>query len=214
MKKFVAGLIVAISILFSVGFAFADSVSLSATHWALPSNGFGGGSRANSVDTVLSYSDMANLLSSVNSGLNSGAYSEFSGKARISYTGSFYFITLVQGDNTYWLCNGSGGRYRTAEESPTSDTSTTTPSTTPPTTSASSSDAGSGANGTYIPTHVAASTDSGLLKQIAQYTHEIWFWADLINDNLRDVRRYTYLVYANVGRFVDGMNNITTGIYK
>ena len=97
---------------------------------------------------------------------------------------------------------------------PTSDTSTTTPSTTPPTTSASSSDAGTGANGSYIPTHVAASTDSGLLKQIAQYTHEIWFWADLINDNLRDVRRYTYLVYANVGRFVDGMNNITTGIYK
>ena len=52
------------------------------------------------------------------------------------------------------------------------------------------------------------------MQQIAQYTHEIWFWADLINDNLKDVRRYTHMVYANIGRFVDGMNNITTGIYK
>lgn len=214
MKKIVAVLLVAISLLFSINFAFADSVPLSSTQWVLPSNGFGGGSRANPVDTVLSYSDMASLLTSVNSGLKSGAYSGFTGKARISYTGSFYFITLVLDGDTYWLCNGSGGRYRTEPENITTDSTTTTPSTNAPTTTPSTTDAGNGANGTYIPTHSAASNDTGLLRQIAQYTHEIWFWADLINDNLRDVRRYLFMVYSNVGRFVDGMNNITKGIYR
>ena len=157
---------------------------------------------------------MASLLSSVNSGLKSGAYSGFTGKARISYTGSFYFITLVSDGDTYWLCNGSGGRYRTEPENITTDSTTTTPSTNAPTTTPSTTEAGNGANGTYIPTHSAASNDTGLLRQIAQYTHEIWFWADLINDNLRDVRRYLFMVYSNVGRFVDGMNNITKGIYR
>lgn len=214
MKKIVAVLLVAISLLFSINFAFADSVPLSSTQWVLPSNGFGGGSRANPVDTVLSYSDMASLLTSVNSGLKSGAYSGFTGKARISYTGSFYFITLVLDGDTYWLCNGSGGRYRTEPENITTDSTTTTPSTNAPTTTPSTTDAGNGANGTYIPTHSSASNDTGLLRQIAQYTHEIWFWADLINDNLRDVRRYLFMVYSNVGRFVDGMNNITKGIYR
>lgn len=214
MKKIVAVLLVAISLLFSINFAFADSVPLSSTQWVLPSNGFGGGSRANPVDTVLPYSDMASLLNSVNSGLKSGAYSGFTGKARISYTGSFYFITLVSDGDTYWLCNGSGGRYRTEPENITTDSTTTTPSTNAPTTTPSTTEAGNGANGTYIPTHSAASNDTGLLKQIAQYTHEIWFWADLINDNLRDVRRYLFMVYSNVGRFVDGMNNITKGIYR
>ena len=212
MKKIVAVLLVAISLLFSINFAFTDSVPLSSTQWVLPSNGFGGGSRANPVDTVLPYSDMASLLSSVNSGLKSGAYSGFTGKARISYTGSFYFITLVSDGDTYWLCNGSGGRYRTEPENITTDSTTTTPSTNAPTTTPSTTEAGNGANGTYIPTHSAASNDTGLLRQIAQYTHEIWFWADLINDNLRDVRRYLFMVYSNVGRFVDGMNNITKGI--
>lgn len=214
MKKIVAVLLVAISLLFSINFAFADSVPLSSSQWVLPSNGFGGGSRANPVDTVLPYSDMASLLSSVNSGLKSGAYSGFTGKARISYTGSFYFITLVLDGDTYWLCNGSGGRYRTEPENITTDSTTTTPSTNAPTTTPSTTDAGNGANGTYIPTHSSASNDTGLLRQIAQYTHEIWFWADLINDNLRDVRRYLFMVYSNVGRFVDGMNNITKGIYR
>lgn len=214
MKKIVAVLLVAISLLFSINFAFADSVPLSSTQRVLPSNGFGGGSRANPVDTVLPYSDMASLLNSVNSGLKSGAYSGFTGKARISYTGSFYFITLVSDGDTYWLCNGSGGRYRTEPENITTDSTTTTPSTNAPTTTPSTTEAGNGANGTYIPTHSAASNDTGLLKQIAQYTHEIWFWADLINDNLRDVRRYLFMVYSNVGRFVDGMNNITKGIYR
>lgn len=214
MKKIVAVLLVAISLLFSINFAFADSVPLSSTQWVLPSNGFGGGSRANPVDTVLPYSDMASLLNSVNSGLKSGAYSGFTGKARISYTGSFYFITLVSDGDTYWLCNGSGGRYRTEPENITTDSTTTTPSTNAPTTTPSTTEAGNGANGTYIPTHSAASNDTGLLRQIAQYTHEIWFWADLINDNLRDVRRYLFMVYSNVGRFVDGMNNITKGIYR
>lgn len=214
MKKIVAVLLVAISLLFSINFAFADSVPLSSTQWVLPSNGFGGGSRANPVDTVLPYSDMASLLNSVNSGLKSGAYSGFTGKARISYTGSFYFITLVSDGDTYWLCNGSCGRYRTEPENITTDSTTTTPSTNAPTTTPSTTEAGNGANGTYIPTHSAASNDTGLLRQIAQYTHEIWFWADLINDNLRDVRRYLFMVYSNVGRFVDGMNNITKGIYR
>lgn len=92
--------------------------------------------------------------------------------------------------------------------------SSSVPSTSAPHISENNSSPGSGSSGGYIPSHFGKNTEKEILQQIAQYTHEIWFWADLINDNLKDVRRYTHMVYANIGRFVDGMNNITTGIYK
>lgn len=205
MRKTAFALFLAIFLSLTVTPAFA--VDVSQAHWQLPSSGFGGGSRVNPVDTVLSYSELSALRNSVNDSMKSR-------RAQLTYAGTFYFITMTSGGDTYWLCNGSGGRYRTAEESDSSDVTTTTPSTSAPHISENNSSPGSGSSGGYIPSHFGKNTEKEILQQIAQYTHEIWFWADLINDNLKDVRRYTHMVYANIGRFVDGMNNITTGIYK
>lgn len=205
MRKTAFTLFLAIFLSLTVTPAFA--VDVSQAHWQLPSSGFGGGSRVNPVDTVLSYSELSALRNSVNDSMKSR-------RAQLTYAGTFYFITMTSGGDTYWLCNGSGGRYRTAEESDSSNVTTTTPSTSAPHISENNSSPGSGSSGGYIPSHFGKNTEKEILQQIAQYTHEIWFWADLINDNLKDVRRYTHMVYANIGRFVDGMNNITTGIYK
>lgn len=205
MRKTAFALFLAIFLSLTVTPAFA--VDVSQAHWQLPSSGFGGGSRVNPVDTVLSYSELSALRNSVNDSMKSR-------RAQLTYAGTFYFITMTSGGDTYWLCNGSGGRYRTAEESDSSDVTTTTPSTSAPHISENNSSPGSGSSGGYIPSHFGKNTEKEILQQIAQYTHEIWFWADLINDNLKDVRRYTHMVYANIGRFVDGMNNITSGIYK
>lgn len=205
MRKTAFALFLAIFLSLTVTPAFA--VDVSQAHWQLPSSGFGGGSRVNPVDTVLSYSELSALRNSVNDSMKSR-------RAQLTYAGTFYFITMTSGGDTYWLCNGSGGRYRTAEESDSSNVTTTTPSTSAPHISENNSSPGSGSSGGYIPSHFGKNTEKEILQQIAQYTHEIWFWADLINDNLKDVRRYTHMVYANIGRFVDGMNNITTGIYK
>lgn len=205
MRKTAFTLFLAIFLSLTVTPAFA--VDVSQAHWQLPSSGFGGGSRVNPVDTVLSYSELSALRNSVNDSMKSR-------RAQLTYAGTFYFITMTSGGDTYWLCNGSGGRYRTAEESDSSNVTTTTPSTSAPHISENNSSPGSGSSGGYIPSHFGKNTEKEILQQIAQYTHEIWFWADLINDNLKDVRRYTHMVYANIGSFVDGMNNITTGIYK
>ena len=44
--------------------------------------------------------------------------------AQLTYSGSFYFITMVRDGDIYWLCNGNGGRYRTAVESTDEPSST------------------------------------------------------------------------------------------
>lgn len=44
--------------------------------------------------------------------------------AQLTYSGSFYFITMVRDGDIYWLCNGNGGRYRTADESADEPSST------------------------------------------------------------------------------------------
>lgn len=116
MKKLVFGLLVAVSLVLSVGCAFA-SVDISQTHWKLPDRGFSGGSRVYPVDTVLTYTDLSALRNSLNDSMQSRS-------AQLTYSGSFYFITMVRDGDIYWLCNGNGGRYRTAVESTDEPSST------------------------------------------------------------------------------------------
>lgn len=116
MKKLVFGLLVAVSLVLSVGCAFA-SVDISQTHWELPDRGFSGGSRVYPVDTVLTYTDLSALRNSLNDSMQSRS-------AQLTYSGSFYFITMVRDGDIYWLCNGNGGRYRTAVESTDEPSST------------------------------------------------------------------------------------------
>ena len=114
MRKTAFALFLAIFLSLTVTPAFA--VDVSQTHWQLPPSGFGGGSRVNPADTVLSYSELSALRNSLNDSMEAR-------RAQLSYAGTFYFITMTIDGDTYWLCNGSGGRYRTAEESDSSDTS-------------------------------------------------------------------------------------------
>jgi len=116
MKKLVFGLLVAVSLVLSVGCAFA-TVDISQTHWKLPDRGFSGGSRVYPVDTVLTYTDLSALRNSLNDSMQSRS-------AQLTYSGSFYFITMVRDGDIYWLCNGNGGRYRTADESADEPSST------------------------------------------------------------------------------------------
>lgn len=116
MKKLVFGLLVAVSLALSVGCAFA-TVDISQTHWQLPDRGFSGGSRVYPVDTVLTYADLSALRNSLNDSMQSRS-------AQLTYSGSFYFITMVRDGDIYWLCNGNGGRYRTAVESTDEPSST------------------------------------------------------------------------------------------
>lgn len=116
MKKLVFGLLVAVSLVLSVGCAFA-TVDISQTHWELPDRGFSGGSRVYPVDTVLTYTDLSALRNSLNDSMQSRS-------AQLTYSGSFYFITMVRDGDIYWLCNGNGGRYRTAVESTDEPSST------------------------------------------------------------------------------------------
>lgn len=116
MKKLVFGLLVAVSLVLSVGCAFA-TVDISQTHWQLPDRGFSGGSRVYPVDTVLTYTDLSALRNSLNDSMQSRS-------AQLTYSGSFYFITMVRDGDIYWLCNGNGGRYRTAVESTDEPSST------------------------------------------------------------------------------------------
>lgn len=116
MKKLVFGLLVAVSLVLSVGCAFA-TVDISQTHWKLPERGFSGGSRVYPVDTVLTYTDLSALRNSLNDSMQSRS-------AQLTYSGSFYFITMVRDGDIYWLCNGNGGRYRTADESTDEPSST------------------------------------------------------------------------------------------
>lgn len=100
MKKLVFGLLVAVSLVLSVGCAFA-TVDISQTHWQLPDRGFSGGSRVYPVDTVLTYTDLSALRNSLNDSMQSRS-------AQLTHSGSFYFITMVRDGDIYWLCNGNG----------------------------------------------------------------------------------------------------------
>lgn len=215
MKRICAFLSAAILCLTVITISYAAVPSFSATQWCVPPTGFGGGSRVIPTDTIVSYSDLRDYRTAVNKWLSEGQYSGFHGTASLTYTGSFYFIQLVQDGNVYWLCNGSGGRYRTETESSASDSATTTaPSTTAP---SASKDEGTDRDSTYVSDPTAPSdstTELNALNRLvkAVYTqiksiHGLW----RVNINMYNIQiKLRRLMWDTI----DGINNVTTGIYK
>lgn len=215
MKRICAFLAAAILCLTVITISYAVVPSFSATQWCVPPTGFGGGSRVIPTDTIVSYSDLRDYRMAVNKWLSEGQYSGFHGTASLTYTGSFYFIQLVQDGNVYWLCNGSGGRYRTEAESSTGDSSTTTvPSTTAP---SASKNEGTDRDSTTVtdPTTPSDSTTelnalNRLIKlTVTQIKSIQGVWRTNIN---------MYNIQVKLRRLmwdtIDGINNVTTGIYK
>lgn len=215
MKRICAFLSAAILCLTVITISYAAVPSFSATQWCVPPTGFGGGSRVIPTDTIVSYSDLRDYRTAVNKWLSEGQYSGFHGTASLTYTGSFYFIQLVQDGNVYWLCNGSGGRYRTETESSASDSATTTaPSTTAP---SASKNEGTDRDSTYVSDPTAPSdstTELNALNRLvkAVYTqiksiHGLW----RVNINMYNIQiKLRRLMWDTI----DGINNVTTGIYK
>lgn len=215
MKRICAFLATAVLCLSAITVSYAAAPSFSATKWCTPPTGFGGGSRVIPSDTIVSYSDLRDYRMAVNKWLSEGQYSGFHGTASLTYTGSFYFIQLVQDGNVYWLCNGSGGRYRTEVESSTDDSATTTvPSTTAPSVS---KDEGTDRDSTYVSdpsTPSDSTTELSALNRLvkAVYTqiksiHGIW----RVNINMYNIQiKLRRLMWDTI----DGINNVTDGIYE
>ena len=215
MKRICAFWIASILCLSVITISYAAAPSFAATKWCAPPTGFGGGSRVIPTDTIVSYSNLRDYRTAVNKWLSEGQYSGFHGTASLTYTGSFYFIQLVQDGNVYWLCNGSGGRYRTEVESSTDDSATTTvPSTTPP---SASKDEGTERDSTYIsdPTSPTDATSelSALNKLVRMvYTeiksiHGLW----RVNINMYNIQVKLRRLMWDV---IDGINNVTDGVYE
>lgn len=215
MKRICAFLATAVLCLSVITISYAAAPSFAATKWCTPPTGFGGGSRVIPSDTIVSYSDLRDYRIAVNQWLSEGQYSGFHGTASLTYTGSFYFIQLVQDGNVYWLCNSSGGRYRTEAESSTGDSSTTTvPSTTAP---SASKNEGTDRDSTTVtdPTTPSDSTTelnalNRLIKlTVTQIKSIQGVWRTNIN---------MYNIQVKLRRLmwdtIDGINNVTTGIYK
>lgn len=215
MKRICAFLATAVLCLSVITISYAAAPSFAATKWCTPPTGFGGGSRVIPSDTIVSYSNLRDYRTAVNKWLSEGQYSGFHGTASLTYTGSFYFIQLVQDGNVYWLCNGSGGRYRTEVESSTDDSATTTvPSTTPP---SASKDEGTERDSTYISDPIsptdATSELSALNKLVGMvYTeiksiHGLW----RVNINMYNIQVKLRRLMWDV---IDGINNVTDGVYE
>lgn len=214
MKRVIVFLLACFLILSSVSVSFAAAPVLSATRWCSPSSGFGGGSRVIPTDTVISYSDLCDYRSSANRWLGNGMYPGFHGYATIVYTGSFYYIQLIQDSDTYWLCNSSGGRYRTQAEYKSDDTPTTVPSTTPPSIDNHES---TESDNTYISDPSSPSnstTELNALNRLIQFTfsqikaiHGLW---------RTNIKMYNIQIKLRslMWNMIDGVNNITEGIYE
>mgnify|MGYP002586185801 CR=1 FL=1 len=141
-------------------------------------------------------------------------YPGFHGYATIVYTGSFYYIQMVQDGDTYWLCNSDGGRYRTRAEYKSGDTPTTVPSTTPPSIDNHES---TESDNTYIsdPTSPSNSTtELNAINRLVQFTfsqikaiHGLW---------RTNIKMYNIQIKLRslMWNMIDGINNITKGIYK
>lgn len=214
MKRVIVFLLACFLILSSVSVSFAAAPVLSATRWCSPPSGFGGGSRVIPTDTVISYSDLCDYRSSANRWLGSGMYPGFHGYATIVYTGSFYYIQLIQDGDTYWLCNSGGGRYRTRAEYKSGDTPTTVPSTTPPSIDNHES---TESDNTYISDPISPSnstTELSALNRLVQFTfsqikaiHGLW------RTNIK-IYNIQIKLRSLMWNMIDGINNITKGIYK
>lgn len=190
MKKLVFGLCVAVSLVLSVGCAFA-TVDISQTHWKLPDRGFSGGSRVYPVDTVLTYTDLSALRNSLNDSMQSRS-------AQLTYSGSFYFITMVRDGDIYWLCNGNGGRYRTAVES--TDEPSSTVNNFNQTIINNSSGSASGTTGS--PSVSSSWQEKELLGKIYE---KLWFineWLQITKDWVKEVNYNVKNVNTNINNNV------------
>ena len=190
MKKLVFGLLVAVSLVLSVGYAFA-TVDISQTHWKLPDRGFSGGSRVYPVDTVLTYTDLSALRNSLNDSMQSRS-------AQLTYSGSFYFITMVRDGDIYWLCNGNGGRYRTAVES--TDEPSSTVNNFNQTIINNSSGSASGTTGS--PSVSSSWQEKELLGKIYE---KLWFineWLQITKDWVKEVNYNAKNVNTNINNNV------------
>ncbi len=190
MKKLVFGLLVAVSLVLSVGCAFA-TVDISQTHWKLPDRGFSGGSRVHPVDTVLTYTDLSALRNSLNDSMQSRS-------AQLTYSGSFYFITMVRDGDIYWLCNGNGGRYRTAVES--TDEPSSTVNNFNQTIINNSSGSASGTTGS--PSVSSSWQEKELLGKIYE---KLWFineWLQITKDWVKEVNYNVKNVNTNINNNV------------
>lgn len=217
MKRICAILAAAILCMFAtVTVAFAAAPDFSATQWLEQPSGFGGGDHTYPQSTVLSYSDLSTLCSWANKWLAQGQYKGFHGTATLVLSGGVYHIQLVQNGVVYRLCNSTTGLYRTQSEydKPDKDSTTTVPSTTAPSIDKTES---TETDHTYISdpsTPSDSSNELDALNRLIRFTvtqiksiQGVW----RTNINMYNIQIKMRSLMWNM---IDGINNITDGIYE
>lgn len=217
MKRICAILAAAVLCMFAtVTVAFAAAPDFSATQWLEQPSGFGGGDHTYPQSTVLSYSDLSTLCSWANKWLAQGQYKGFHGTATLVLSGGVYHIQLVQNGVVYRLCNSTTGLYRTQSEydKPDKDSTTTVPSTTAPSIDKTES---TETDHTYISD---PSTPSDSLNELDALNRLIRFTVTQIK-SIQGVWRTNINMYniqikmrSLMWNMIDGINNITDGIYE
>mgnify|MGYP004564543107 CR=1 FL=1 len=216
MKRICAILAAAILCVSTVTVAFAATPDFSATQWLEQPSGFGGGDHTYPQSTVLSYSDLSTLCSWANKWLAQGQYKGFHGTATLVLSGGVYHIQLVQDGVVYRLCNSTTGLYRTQSEydKPDKDSTTTVPSTTAPSIDKTES---TETDHTYISdpsTPSDSSNELDALNRLIRFTvtqiksiQGVW----RTNINMYNIQIKMRSLMWNM---IDGINNITDGIYE
>ena len=216
MKRICAILAAAVLCVSTVTVAFAAAPDFSATQWLEQPSGFGGGDHTYPQSTVLSYSDLSALCSWANKCLAQGQYKGFHGTATLVLSGGVYHIQLVQNGVVYRLCNSTTGLYRTQSEydKPDKDSTTTVPSTTAPSIDKTES---TETDHTYISD---PSTPSDSLNELDALNRLIRFTVTQIK-SIQGVWRTNINMYniqikmrSLMWNMIDGINNITDGIYE
>lgn len=216
MKRICAILAAAVLCVSTVTVAFAAAPDFSATQWLEQPSGFGGGDHTYPQSTVLSYSDLSTLCSWANKWLAQGQYKGFHGTATLVLSGGVYHIQLVQNGVVYRLCNSTTGLYRTQSEydKPDKDSTTTVPSTTAPSIDKTES---TETDHTYISdpsTPSDSSNELDALNRLIRFTvtqiksiQGVW----RTNINMYNIQIKMRSLLWNM---IDGINNITDGIYE
>lgn len=217
MKRICAILAAAVLCIFAtVTVALAAAPDFSATQWLEQPSGFGGGDHTYPQSTVLSYSDLSALCSWANKWLAQGQYKGFHGTATLVLSGGVYHIQLVQHGVVYRLCNSTTGLYRTQSEydKPDKDSTTTVPSTTAPSIDKTES---TETDHTYISdpsTPSDSSNELDALNRLIRFTvtqiksiQGVW----RTNINMYNIQIKMRSLMWNM---IDGINNITDGIYE
>lgn len=216
MKRICAILAAAVLCVSTVTVAFAAAPDFSATQWLEQPSGFGGGNHTYPQSTVLSYSNLSTLCSWANKWLAQGQYKGFHGTATLVLSGGVYHIQLVQNGVVYRLCNSTTGLYRTQSEydKPDKDSTTTVPSTTAPSIDKTES---TETDHTYISdpsTPSDSSNELDALNRLIRFTvtqiksiQGVW----RTNINMYNIQIKMRSLMWNM---IDGINNITDGIYE